>query len=137
MAGYQQMTIVGNVGGDPVLKYTQNGIAVCNFSVAVTRRFGGRDDSEKREKTNWFKVTCWRQSAEIAHQYIRKGTPVLVVGTIEVSAYLDKNGEAATTLELTADTFQMLGNRGDSGSAKPADVDGFAPPPDDGHEIPF
>lgn len=140
MAGYQQVTIVGNVGRDPKMTFTQSGIAVCDFSVAVTRKFGGRDGGEKREKTTWFRVTCWRQQAEIANQYVRKGTPILVVGTVEVNAYLDKSGQPAASLELTADTFQMLGSRGDAQQGASAGGQGGYednPPPDDLNEIPF
>lgn len=113
MAGYQQCTIVGNVGRDPSFKYTPQGTAVCDFSVAVTRKFGSGD--QRQEKTTWFKVTCWNKLAEIANQYVRKGTPLLVVGTIEVSAYMDKNNQPQASLELRADTFQMLsgGREGD------------------------
>ncbi len=112
MAGYMQCTIVGNVGRDPSFKYTPQGTAVCDFSVAVTRKFGSGE--QRQEKTTWFKVTCWNKLAEIANQYIRKGTPVLVVGTVEASAYMDKNNQPQASLELRADTFQMLsGGRGE------------------------
>jgi single-strand DNA-binding protein len=139
MAGWQQMIIVGNVGRDPNFKYTQSGVPVADFSVAVTRRFGGRDGAERQEKTTWVRVTCWRQLAEIANQYVRKGTQVMVVGTAEVSAYLDKNNQPAATLELTADNFQMLGSRQDREGAASGggDYNDFAAPPDNMGEIPF
>ncbi|NWF69663.1 MAG: single-stranded DNA-binding protein [Chloroflexi bacterium] len=111
MAGYQQMIIVGNVGRDVTLRYTQSGVAVADFSVAVTRRFGSGE--QRTEKTLWVRVTCWRNLAEIANQYVKKGTQIMVVGTVEVSAYLDKAGQPAATLELTADNFQLLGSRGE------------------------
>ena len=121
MAGYQQTIIVGNVGRDPNFKYTQGGVAVCDFSVAVTRRSGGRSTDQnqaqgqpREEKTTWFRVTCWREQAEIANQYIRKGMQVMVVGTVEVNPYIDKNNQPAATLDLTAQTFQMLGSRADN-----------------------
>ncbi len=122
MAGYQQTIIVGNVGRDPNFKYTQGGVAVCDFSVAVTRRSGGRggdqaqggQQAQREEKTTWFRVTVWREQAEIANQYIRKGMQVMVVGTVEVNPYIDKNNAPAATLDLTAQTFQMLGSRGDN-----------------------
>ena len=82
MAGWSQTIIVGNVGRDVNFKYTQSGVPVADFSVAVTRRFGGRDGAEKQEKTTWYKVTCWRNLAEIANQYIRKGMQVMVVGLV-------------------------------------------------------
>lgn len=141
MAGWSQTIIVGNVGRDVNFKYTQSGVPVADFSVAVTRRFGGRDGGEKQEKTTWYRVTCWRNLAEIANQYIRKGTQVMVVGQAEVSAYLDKSGQPAATLEITADNFQMLGGRGEGGEGRSGgggDYNDYAPPPPDNMgDIPF
>jgi single-strand DNA-binding protein len=138
MAGWQQMIAVGNVGRDPNFKYTQGGIPVCDFSVAVTRRFGGREGSDRQEKTTWIRVTCWRNLAEIANNYVRKGTQIMVVGTVEVSSYMDKSGQPQASLELTADTFQLLGSRegGQQGQGN-RDYNDFAPPPDDVGDIPF
>jgi single-strand DNA-binding protein len=139
MAGWAQTIIVGNVGRDPNVRYTQGGIPVCDFSVAVTRRFGGREGTERQERTTWYRVTAWRNLAEIAQQYVRKGTQIMVVGTVEVSAYLDKSGQPAATLELTADNFQLLGSRGDREGApagQGGDYNDFAPPSEIG-DIPF
>lgn len=111
MSGYHQTTILGNVGKDPDAKYTQSGIAVTSFSVAVTEKFGSGD--ERKEKVTWYKVTCWRNLAEIAGQYVKKGAQIFVVGSVGVSAYLDKSGQPAASLELTATNFQLLGGRGD------------------------
>jgi single-strand DNA-binding protein len=137
LAGYQNFTIVGNVGREPSLRYTQSGVAVCDFSVAVTRRFGGRDGGERQEKTLWVRCTCWRQLGEIAAQYVKKGTQILVVGTVEVSAYLDKSGQPAATLELTADTFQLLGSRADREQGEYGSGDYQDYPPSDVGDIPF
>lgn len=137
MAGWTQTIIVGNVGRDAQLRYTQSGIPVCDFSVAVTRRTGRRDDPDRTEKTSWYKVTCWRQLAETASQYVRKGTQIMVVGTIEASAYLDKSGQPTASLDLTADNFQLLGSRADAEARSGGSYDDFAPPPEDTGEIPF
>jgi single-strand DNA-binding protein len=123
MSSFQQMICVGNVGRDPVFKYTPSGVPVCDFSVAVTRKFGGADGGEKQEKTLWVKVTCWRKLAEIANQYVRKGGQIMVVGTVEVRAYMDKNNTPQASLELTADNFQMLGSR-QADSTPPASSSG-------------
>jgi single-strand DNA-binding protein len=93
------------------MKYTPNGAAVCDFSVAVTRRFGSGD--QRQEKTLWVRVSCWNKLAETANQYVRKGTQILVVGTIDLNVYLDKNNQPAGSIELRADNFQLLGSRGD------------------------
>lgn len=130
MSGWSQTIIVGNVGRDVNLRYTQGGIPVADFSVAVTRKFGSGDD--RQEKTTWYKVTCWRQLAEIASQYVKKGMQVMVVGTVDVSAYLNKEGAAAASLELTADTLQMLGGRGEAEAAGERGL-----PQANGGDIPF
>ncbi len=135
MAGFAQTIIVGNVGRDPQLKYTQSGVAVCDFSVAVTRRLGKSDSGEQREKTTWYRVTVWRQQAEIAAQYVRKGTQIMVVGTVEASAYLDKAGQPAASLELTADNFQLLGRRDEAEGSRAYNE--FAPPDENLGDIPF
>jgi single-strand DNA-binding protein len=140
MAGWQQTIIVGNVGRDPRFQYTQSGIAVCDFSVAVTRRFGGRDNTERQEKTTWFRVTCWRNLAEIARDFVHKGTQIMVVGSIDASAYTDKGGQPAASLDLTADNFQLLGSRDGQGQGQGqprGDYNDFAPPADDIGDIPF
>ncbi|MFN8374313.1 MAG: single-stranded DNA-binding protein [Anaerolineae bacterium] len=133
MAGYQQMTIVGNVGRDVTLRYTQSGVAVADFSVAVTRKFGSGE--QRQEKTLWVRVTAWRNLAETANQYVKKGQQIMVVGTVEVSAYLDKAGQPAATLELTADNFQLLGRRDEAGQG--GERGDYGTPPSDLSDIPF
>lgn len=121
MAGYQYTVIIGNVGRDPELRYTKNGVAVCDFSVAVTRRFGGKDGGEKREETTWFRVSAWRNLAESCNQYVHKGMQIMVTGRIAASAYLGNDGEAKASLELTALDVQFLGRRMDSNSVEEVD----------------
>jgi single-strand DNA-binding protein len=114
MASFQQTIIIGNVGRLDDLRYTQSGTAVISFSVAVTERFTD-SAGEKREKTNWYKVTAWKGLAEVCAKYVTKGMQIMVTGTNEASAYLDKEGNAKPSLDLTARDIQFLGgNRGDS-----------------------
>lgn len=137
MAGFAQTIIIGNVGRDPELKYTQSGVAVCDFSVAVTVRFGKTETGDRKEKTTWYRVSCWRQLGEVAAQYVQKGTQIMVVGTVEASAYLDKSGQPAASLELTATNFQLLGSRGDVQGGGRENYNDFAPPPENVGDIPF
>ena len=143
MAGYEYTIIVGNVGRDPELRYTQGGVAVCSFSVAVTTRWNDRQTNEKREKTKWYRVSAWRGLAETCNTYVRKGMQIMVTGTVDASAYINQAGEAAASIELTARDVQFLGRRddetqagGDSGG-RSGDYDEFAPPPRDPDDIPF
>lgn len=108
---YQQITIVGNVGRDPELKYLPSGVPVCNFSVAVNERRGTGEN--RTEKTTWFRVAAWRQLAETVSQYLTKGRQVMVVGTVEARAYTDNAGQPAVSLDITARDIVFLGQRGD------------------------
>ncbi len=117
MAGYQYTIIIGNVGRDPEMRYTQSGVAVCDFSVAVSRRWTDRNTNEAREKTTWFRVTAWRGLAETANQYVHKGMQVMVTGEVDVSAFIGQDGEARGSLDLTARDIQFLGRRGETTDA--------------------
>lgn len=139
---FQQITIVGNVGRDATLKYTQSGIAVSDFSVAVSKVTGSGES--RQEKTTWFRITAWRNLGEIAGQYVKKGAKILVTGEVAASSYVDKNGNTQVTLELTADTFKILSSKAEmEGRQSAADGDGTSErqpahqiAPDDG-DIPF
>ncbi|MCA9367808.1 single-stranded DNA-binding protein [Candidatus Kaiserbacteria bacterium] len=123
--GYQQTIIIGNVGKAPELRYTQGGTAVCDFSVAVTESWKDTN-GERKEKTTWIKVTAWRALAEVCNQYVHKGMQIMVVGSVEANAYMNKSGEAAASLDLTARDIQFLGGRnasGQSGGDAPDDID--------------
>ena len=107
---YQQITIVGNLGRDPEMRYLEDGTPVTTFSVAVNRRWNDRETGERREKTTWFRVTAWRRQAEVCNEYLEKGRQVMVVGEIGTSAWIAEGGEARASLELTARNVVFLGN---------------------------
>ena len=113
MAGYQYTIIVGNVGRDPELRYTQSGVAVCDFTVAVNRTWTDRNTNERREETTWFRVSAWRGQAETVSQYVRKGMQIMVTGRISASAFLGQDGQPRASLDLTATDIQFLGRRGE------------------------
>jgi len=129
---YQQITIIGNVGRDPDLRFTPQGIAVCDFSVAVNKRVGGQNNTEPRDETTWFRVTCWRQLAETVAKYVKKGKQIMIVGEVSASAYTDKNQQPAATLEITAQTVKFLGSRDENeeggGGGGQRYQDDFRPP---------
>jgi len=104
---YQNITIVGRVGRNAELKYLKNGVALCEFSVAVSKKTGRGD--ERKEKTTWFKCTVWRDRAETASDIIRKGAQILVAGEVDIEAYIDKKtNEPRASLTITVGTFQLL-----------------------------
>ena len=124
--GYQQMTLVGNVGNDPEMKYTPGGDAVTEFSVAYSYKKGNGE-----EVTTWFRCSAWRQSAEAVSNYVHKGDEVMVVGRIGARAYTDRNsGEPRASLDMTVDRVVLLrnGQRG-QGAHQSA-----APPPYGGQQ---
>jgi len=147
MAGYQQCLIIGNVGRDPETRDLPNGDKVTNFSVAVTRKWNDRQTNERREETTWFRVACYRQLADIANQYVRKGGQVMVAGRISARAYLDNNQQPAVSLDLNADQLQLLGSRdgadgggsysGGGASSGGGSRGGSYSEPDSGSDIPF
>src|SRR5687768_3717887 len=111
-----QITLIGNVGRDPELRYTPSGMAVCNFSLAVNRSWTDRGSNEKREETTWWKVAVWGNQAETVNQYVSKGKQVLVVGSrIKADSYVGQDGQARASLEITADQVRFLGGRGGEG----------------------
>lgn len=113
MAGYQYIVIVGNVGRSPELRYTQGGVAVCDFSVAVSRKWTDSASGQQREKTTWFRVSAWRGLAETVSQFVTKGMQIMVAGEVDVSAYVGQDGEARGSLDLTARDIQFLGRAGE------------------------
>ena len=107
---YQELTIVGNVGGDPVMRYTQSGTAVITISVATNRRWKSAD-GQPQEETTWFRVTAWNKLAETAHEYLHKGSKVLIVGTVSASPWVDRDNNARASLEVRADTIRFLDSK--------------------------
>lgn len=111
---WHQTIIVGNLGGDPELRYMQDGRPVCNFSVAVSERWRDRQSGEQREKTTWYRVSVWGNQAESCNTYLSKGSRVLVTGNVSAHGYMNNNGEAAASLNLNARSVRFLSSRGES-----------------------
>ena len=108
-----EIILVGNVGRDPELRFTQSGAAVCDFSLAVNRR--RKQGEEWIDETTWFKITVWGQQAETVNKFVQKGKQVLVASDrIEASAYEARDGELRASLDVTAKTVRFLGGKGDS-----------------------
>jgi single-strand DNA-binding protein len=123
------------VGKDAEMRYTPTGVPVTSFSIAVNRRWTSAS-GEQQEKTTWFRVTCWRKLAETAAQWVKKGKLLLVEGEVEAQAYIDREGTARGTLELTASNFKFLGGRAE-GEGGPGAAGGGEDFPVHEDEIPF
>ena len=112
--GLNKMLVIGNLGGDPEMRYTSNGDAVTSFSVATNRRYTTRD-GEQREETEWFRVVTWRQLAEQCNQYLTKGRRVYVEGRLKSDTWTGQDGTTRFTNEITANQVVFL----DSGPMAP------------------
>ncbi len=135
MASFSKIIIVGNVGRDPELKMTPNGRPVCEFSVAVNRVTGRGD--ERQEQTDWYRVSCWSGLAERAQQIVQKGRLVFVEGRFAPRTWTDRDGKERTSLEISANDFQMLDPRPGGGMGEPTAPKATGEKSFDPDEIPF
>ena len=111
MASLNKVQIIGNLGRDPEVRYTPNGNAVCNVSVASTRQWKNKESGEKQEETEWHRVVFYDRLAEIAGEYLKKGRSVYVEGRLKTRKWTDKEGKEQYTTEIVATEMQMLGGR--------------------------
>src|SRR5258705_10952184 len=114
MASVNKVIIVGNVGRDPELRYTQSGQPVASFSIATNERFKDKEGNWK-DRTEWHRIVAWARLAEICGEYLRKGSQVYVEGRIQTRDWEDKEGNKRQTTEIIALSMQMLGRRGGEG----------------------
>ena len=106
-----QAQIIGHLGRDPEIRYLPSGEAVANFSIATTEKWKDKATGEQREATEWHRISTFGKLAEIAGEYLVKGSLVYIEGKINTRKYQDKNGVERTATEIRADTMQMLGSR--------------------------
>jgi single-strand DNA-binding protein len=145
--GVNKVILIGNVGNDPEMRYTANGGAVCNLSVATTDSWRDKQSGESQERTEWHRVVMFGKLGEIAGEYLRKGSKVYIEGRLQTRKWQDKSGQDRYTTEIVANDMQMLDSKGggsasfDSAPAsKPAaqQQPAAAPPADDfDDDIPF
>lgn len=120
MASVNKVIVVGNIGRDPELRYMPSGDAVTNISVATTDRYKDKQSGEAKEITEWHRIAFFGKLAEIAGQYLKKGSQVYVEGRLRTRKWTDSSGQEKYSTEIVAETMQMLGG-------KPADQQGSAP----------
>jgi single-strand DNA-binding protein len=118
MASVNKVIIVGNLGRDPETRYTPDGAALTNVSIATTSQWKDKTTGEKREETEWHRVAFFGRLAEIASEYLRKGSQVYIEGRLRTRKWQDKEtGQDRYSTEIVADVMQMLGSRGGAGGA--------------------
>jgi single-strand DNA-binding protein len=118
MASVNKVIIVGNLGRDPETRYLPSGEAVTNISVATTDTWKDKASGEKKEQTEWHRVAFFGRLAEIAGEYLKKGSQVYVEGSLRTRKWQDKEGKERYTTEIRADAMQMLGSRAGAGEPR-------------------
>jgi len=143
MAGVNKVILIGNLGRDPEIRYTQGGQAVANFTLATTESFTTRE-GKREERTEWHRIVVWGKTAELCTQYLAKGRSVYVEGRLQTREWEDKDGQKRRTTEVVAQTVQFLGGpRGagapgtPGGGPREGGFGGAEEPPAPSDDIPF
>ena len=111
MASINKVILIGNLGRDPEIRYTPSGSAVCNIGIATSRSWKDKTSGEKVEETEWHRVVFYDRLAEIAGEYLKKGSSVYIEGRLKTRKWQDKEGKDTYTTEILANEMQMLGSR--------------------------
>ncbi len=131
MASVNKVILVGNLGRDPEVRYTPDNAAITNISIATTDTWRDKN-GDKQERTEWHRVAFFGKLAEVAGEYLKKGSQVYVEGRLQTRKWQDKEGQDRYTTEIVADRMQMLGSRSGMGMSDTADMDSAPPPPSRG-----
>lgn len=110
-----KVILVGNLGKDPEIKYTQSGTAVASITVATSENYKDKQSGEWQEKTEWHNVVLWQRLAEIAGEYLKKGSKVYIEGRLQTRSWEDKQGQKRYTTEVVGNDLVLLGGRGEGG----------------------
>ncbi len=130
MAGVNKVILVGRLGQDPEIRYTTNGTAVANFSVATSENWTNKE-GQKEERTEWHRVVAWARLAELCGEYLSKGRQVYVEGRLQTRSYQDRDGNKRYITEIRADTVQFLDSRGPRDTQAHVEAGEVASPSDD------
>ncbi|MFZ1892120.1 MAG: single-stranded DNA-binding protein [Formosimonas sp.] len=127
MASVNKVIIVGNLGRDPEVRYMPSGDAVTNIAVATTDRYKDKQSGEQKEITEWHRIVFFNRLAEVAGEYLKKGSAVYVEGRLATRKWTDKDGVERYTTEIKGDSMQMLGGRSSGGSSEPYEAPAARP----------
>ncbi|UCE03242.1 MAG: single-stranded DNA-binding protein [Candidatus Latescibacterota bacterium] len=116
MASVNKVILLGNLGADPELRYTNSGTAVANFRIATNERWNDRN-GEQQERTEWHNIVAWGKLGEICGKFLKKGRPVFIEGRLQTRSWEDQSGNKRYTTEIVALNMQMIGRAGESAEA--------------------
>jgi single-strand DNA-binding protein len=130
MASVNKWIGIGNLGRDPETRYTASGEAICNFSIACTESWKDKQTGERKEMTEWVRISAFGKLAEICSQYLKKGSQVYVEGSLRTRKWTDKDGQERYTTEIRCDDMKMLGSRQGMGAPAGGGGGGYDEPTD-------
>jgi single-strand DNA-binding protein len=138
MAGINKVILIGRLGNDPEVRYTPDGTAVANFSIATSDEWTDKGTNEKKERTEWHRIVAWRKLGEICGEYLSKGRQVYIEGKLQTRSW-EKDGVTRYTTEIIASDVQFLGTRDSADTYRPPHSESSAPSPPDKQDddIPF
>ncbi len=110
MSTFNRIIVVGNLGRDPELRYSAQGLPVCSFSLATNERQKDKQSGELVDHTIWYRANIFGRKAEVAAQYLQKGAPVYIDGKLRPEEWADRDGKARLTLNINASDFNFIGN---------------------------
>ncbi|MCG8563609.1 MAG: single-stranded DNA-binding protein [Desulfobacterales bacterium] len=113
MAGLNKVMLIGNLGRDPEIRYSQSGVAVVNFSIATSEQWTDKNTGDRQEKTEWHRIVVFGRQAEVCEKYLNKGSQIYIEGRLQTRSY-EKDGQTVYTTEVVASNFQFLGGRSDN-----------------------
>ena len=119
MAGINKVILVGNVGGDPEMRFVPSGSAVANFTLATSIDWKDKQTGERKEKTEWHRIVAWDKLGEFCGNYLKKGSLIYIEGKIQTRSYEDKEGVKRYVTEIIASTIQFVGGKGSVASDTP------------------
>jgi single-strand DNA-binding protein len=136
-----KVILIGNLGADPEIRYTQSGTPVVNFRLATTESWKGQD-GQMQEQTEWHNIVAWKRLAEICAEYLAKGSKVYIEGKLQTRKWQDQNGNDRFSTEIVAREMKMLSPRGQSSAKENTGAGGYydfpqEPPPNTGDDVPF
>ena len=145
MASVNKVILIGNLGADPEMRATTSGEAICNLRLATTEKWKEKATGEARETTEWHRVVLYRRLAEIAGEYLRKGSSIYIEGRLRTRKWQDKEGKERSTTEIEGNELKMLGGKPSGGDAaqassarsSPVSAASALPPTVDDYDYPF